>query len=92
MADVTSEGDRLIKSWLLALSKVKRVETELCSARFILKSTEADLAKWLMPDDVQPGEKIAVWYGDSLIQVEVIHEKLGGPSVTIRKRGHKLEI
>jgi hypothetical protein len=44
------------------------------------------LAKWMLPEDVKEGEKIAVWFGDSLIQVEYGYEHTD-PVVTVRARG-----
>ena len=43
------------------------------------------LARWLMPDDMKVGEKIAVWHGSSLFQVELV--SVGEPIVTVRTRG-----
>lgn len=98
MSDVTREGSRLIATWLAASESLERARSSVNRASCDLANAEAALAKWLMPDDMKPGEKIAVWEGDSLFQVElapresfshpdgerhVSHE----PKVTVRTRG-----
>lgn len=99
MNDVTSEGQRLITNWLRAVEEHKCRQQSVTDAHRDVEETEASLAKWLAPPDAKPGEKIAVWFGDSLIQVEVggVQPKLSegaecgpGPSqtkVTVRTRG-----
>lgn len=92
MADVTPEGERLIKRWLAAQDRLGRAKSEVNSADVELRNSANALSKWLLPDDAKPGEKIAVWFGDSLIQAEVPAQ--GGPprdpQVTVRKRGRRL--
>lgn len=99
MSEVVSEGKRLIELWLTARNRVENLDMQRSSAACDVLNAEAALAKWLAPDDAKPGEKIAVWFGDSLIQVEiggVVTETGEGPGfvsstrVTIRKRGPKL--
>lgn len=68
--DLTTEGERRVETWLRAKRNTNRASVELDNARLAESNAECELAKWLLPDDVRPGEKIAVWYGDSLIQVE----------------------
>lgn len=75
------EGERRVEAWLRAKRDTKRVSIELDNARLAESSAECELAKWLLPDDARSGEKIAVWYGDSLIQVEVASVGIGGGSV-----------
>lgn len=98
MSDVTSEGDRLIRNWLRAAERVHQCKLELNTAECDLINAGEALAKWMKPPDAKPGEKIAVWFGDSLIQVEVGGVPRGetvngvGPaptetSVTVRYRG-----
>jgi hypothetical protein len=41
----------------------------------------------MLPDDYKVGEKIALWHGDSLFQVE--KHGSSDPVVTIRTRGHE---
>lgn len=100
MSEVTADGKILIQAWLAAQERVARLTTQVQEARKDVGTAEVALAKWLMPEDARPGEKIAVWFGDSLIQVEVggvvSRNQGGGPDcvsptqVTIRKRGPKL--
>lgn len=54
----------------------------------LAKATDL-LAKWLLPGDAKPGEKIAVWYGDSLVQVEAPHDGQK-PTITVRTRGKSM--
>lgn len=86
--EVTSDGKELIKRWLDAKSLLHRAEAEV--SRRIADDKEAKqlLAKWLLPDDAQPGEKIAVWFGDSLIQVTKGYQNYPH-EVAVRTRGHK---
>ena len=109
MADgeVTLEGTRFIKSWLDAQQSVASANRHLTEAQIDLREAEQNLAKWMLPPDTKPGEKIAVWFGDSLIQVEAgkPHERIkcGGPQddpepdnsiphkVTVRSRGKHFE-
>jgi hypothetical protein len=96
--DVTREGERLLKQWLECLEGTRRAKEYLSRAECAEVNAHRDLAKWLMPPDMKPSEKIGVWVGDSLFQVEMIecvaHPVEGGepqvsyePKVTIRSRG-----
>lgn len=100
MADVTSEGARLIAAFLAAQKSVDMARSALNSAECDRDNSERALAKWLMPSDMKPGEKIAVWHGDSLFQVELAPRESfsteGGashidyePKVTVRTRGKR---
>ena len=84
--EVTSEGKRMIDAWILSQEEVRRSESRLSSAKADEHSTRMALAKWMLPEDVKEGEKIAVWFGDSLIQVEY-GDKRTDPVVTVRARG-----
>ncbi len=97
--EVTREGMWHIQGWLSAREGMERAEKALQSARTDFANAEAKLAKWLMPADMKPGEKIAIWAGDSLFQVELEEQKSypadeNGepivsykPKVTVRSRG-----
>jgi hypothetical protein len=98
MAELTREGEDRTKRFLLAQESVRRAKDALNSAECELSNSEADLAKWLMPSDMKPGEKVAVWMSDSLFQVELVPRESYGaedgsvridhvPKVTIRTRG-----
>lgn len=95
MGELTSEGHRLVEDWLHANERLKRAESEVNSARCEVANTQNALARWLMPADAKTGEQIAVWHGDSLIQVTV-PEKNGltwtDAKVTVRKRGRNLRL
>jgi hypothetical protein len=77
---LTSEGERLVRAWLDAKKGVEHAESQLNSAECALANAHDALAKWLAPGDMKVGEKIAVWHGDSLIQVEKA-EKYAGTDV-----------
>jgi len=96
--DVTREGERLLKRWLESLEETRRAKEHLTRAESDESNAHSELAKWLMPPDMKPSEKIGVWVGDSLFQVEMVervaHSVEGGephfsyePKVTIRSRG-----
>jgi len=98
--DVTADGARLIKAFLGAQEDLASAERSVSSSRCELNNAERALAKWLMPSDMKAGEKVAVWMGDSLFQVELAPQTAyaveGGepvvrhePKVTIRTRGHE---
>ena len=98
MTDVTTEGSRLIARWLGAVRDVELAQGSLRTAENSEINAQAALAKWLMPSDMKPGEKVAVWHGDSLFQVELAPRESFSPQsgeahieyvpkVTIRTRG-----
>lgn len=88
IGDVTSEGRRLIDGWTAAVTNERRVRTSLDSASQSRAAAEQALAKWLLPHDAKPGETIAIWYGDGLIQVENTEP----PTVSIRTRGRQHDL
>lgn len=104
MGDVVPEGERLIKAWLYAQTEIERIKRDLNRAECDERNAQAALAKWLMPSDMKPDEKIAIWFSDSLIQVELAPREayqVGGegdgkviidhvPKVTVRSRGKDL--
>lgn len=73
--DVTDEGRHFIKQWLLMQRRVDDAKKEVTRAECDFANAETALAKWLAPSDITPGEKIGVWYGDSLFQVESVENK-----------------
>ena len=93
----TSEGQRLISTWLGASSELDRRREALYRAQSDAADAEKALVEWMLPPaiDPKPGEKIAIWAGDSLIQVEIGGVVSGdGPvqcqsstRVTVRFRG-----
>ena len=86
---VTPEGRRRIEHWQHAQLEVRRCKDRLNSAETTLTNAIIELGKWLLPSDAIPGEKIAVWFGDSMIQAEVRHNR--DPLITIRTRGRALD-
>jgi|SRR5581483_1354338 len=95
--DVTREGERLLSCWLNAQEELQRAKNAVSRGECEVRNTESALAKWLMPPDMKPDEKIGVWVGDSLFQVELEpRDSFSGdgerhvsyePKVTIRTRG-----
>lgn len=91
---VTREGETLVKAWASAAERVKRLKSELSRAECDRDNAESALSKWLLPPDAVVGEKVAVWFGDSLIQATA-HTCIGsntwcGP-VVVRLRGPKFD-
>ena len=86
MSDVTNEGERLIQNWKDTQVALDRAKSNLTRAECDHSNAETALAKWLTPTDAAIGEKIAVWYGADLVQVEVVATGKS-PKVTWRKRG-----
>jgi hypothetical protein len=99
--DVTSEGNRLISQWLRCIDDHRRKQQAMWDAQKDVNESEAALIKWLAPPHAKPGEKIAVWFGDSLIQVEMGYDVpptqddgIGTrvpTRVTVRSRGKHFE-
>lgn len=101
MNDLVTEGERLVSAYLHAHEELERAKRDVTGSECSVRTAEEALAKWLMPADMKPGEKIAVWRGDSLFQVELVPREsyaVGGdeegkvridhvPKVTVRKRG-----
>jgi hypothetical protein len=87
MSEATSDGKRLIDAWVGAQERERLAQSELNSARCEVSNSQRALAKWMLPDDAKVGEKIAVWHGDSLIQVEMLSH--GDAVVSVRTRGRK---
>jgi len=98
---VTGEGFQILGEWLRAAELVDRERARMDAAYRDLREAEKALITWMLPPVIkpQPGEKLAIWFGDSLIQVEVggvvsttEGSEVGCVSstrVTIRYRGHE---
>lgn len=87
-SDLTAEGRRLVDCWINTQRGLERAKAALNRAECDLQNAQNALARWMLPEDARTGEKIAIWHGDSLIQVEVIG--LGSdPCVTLRLRGKR---
>lgn len=99
--ELTREGLDLVKAWVAAHREVEAARDKLARRQCDLRDAENALARWMAPPVTkpQPGEKIAIWCGDSLFQLEVGGEVGGtageGPramrpdKVTVRYRGSK---
>lgn len=87
---VVGEGQRLLEQWLHAKDRLRSAERQLNSVECDLRNTETELVRWLLPKEAVEGEKIGIWFGDSLIQVECtghISPDLPEGKVTIRQAG-----
>lgn len=97
--DITPEGKHFIKQWLITKHCVEDAKHGVTRAECNFANAETALAKWLAPSDIKPGEKIGVWYGDSLFQVESV-ESLSYPAPIANNseedtnpiRSHKLKV
>lgn len=100
MTDLTREGEQLVSAYIRAEENLRQARSRVNGAECDMQNAETALAKWLMPTDMKPGEKIAVWRGDSLFQVELApmeaYSTSGDtvtvsqePKVTVRTRGRK---
>lgn len=69
-SQVTSDTERLVKNWLEAQEELRTAITNQQRKTTELHQAAEALAKFLLPADVKPGEKIGIWYGDSLILAE----------------------
>lgn len=71
--NITQEGLELVRSWLRARALAKRAQDEYFRCNTECADAEKALAKWMAPPVIKPksGEKLAIWCGDSLIQLEV---------------------
>jgi hypothetical protein len=100
---VTQEGFRVLSEWLRASNTAEAQRARMDAAYRDLEEAQEALVAWMLPPAIkaQPGERICIWFGDSLIQVEVggVCSNVGGNShrtstkVTVRYQGrefHKL--
>ena len=87
--EVVPKGRGLIEKWLQAQEELAQANRAVNSAECTVKNSHDALAKWLAPDDIEIEEKISVWMGDSLFQVEKMAGLNGALNVTVRTRGRK---
>ena len=87
---VTSDGSIQIRRWVRANIRVRAVKNGLRSAEFDRDNAALDLAKFLLPDDPEPGEKFAIWFGDSLIEcvAPILNGRAG--TVSVRQAGKSI--
>ena len=100
---LTQEGLTLVTAWVAAQREVEAARSTLARRQCDLREAEQALARWMAPavTKPQPGEKISIWCGDSLFQLEVGGDMGGtageGPRemrpdrVTVRYRGSKFD-
>lgn len=88
----TREGVDLAKEWVAAANRVKDLEAALSRARCDRDNAEIALSKWLLPPDATVGEKVSMWFGDSLIQATAdtcVSSNTWTGKVVVRLRGPK---
>lgn len=90
----TLEGIKLVKAWQAAEEYLARNKQEVVRAECDLSNAVTALGRWMCPGDVKPGEKFCVWYGDSLIQVELLTPDAPGVAastykISVRARGRR---
>lgn len=84
---LTAQGESLIASWKHCQRRVEIAQREVEQARADFAEVSNTLGKWLLPPDAKQGERIAIWWIDSLVQVELKGE--GAVEVTLRYRGRE---
>lgn len=84
----TDEGKRHVDRWREAQTDLSTAKSRLSTAECELANATAALGKWMCPADAKVGEKFCVWYGDSLIEVEL--SVTGSYKVSARNRGRSL--
>lgn len=87
---VVGAGTELVKEWVDAHSRVQRLRSEINRQECNAANATIALARFLIPTGVktQVGEKFCIWFGDSLIQVEIGDN--GNHNVTIRMEGKSI--
>lgn len=88
----TREGVDLAKEWVSATERVKRLQAESNRAQCDLDNAETALSKWLLPPDATVGEKVSMWFGDSLLQATAdtcVGSNVWTGKVVVRLRGPK---
>lgn len=102
-ANITREGLDLVKNWLNAKRRREYVQRTASQAWADENDAAKALANWMAPQVIKPkpGEKISIWCGDSLIQLEVGGVTSGGTGsepghmssdeITVRFRGNHFE-
>lgn len=83
----TAEGNAKIEAWKEAQKRLERARREVNSAECDLANATNALGKWLMPPDAKQGEKIAIWYVDSLVEATMVD--LHSFEVSLRYRGRE---
>lgn len=87
---LTADGKRFVNGWKDAQTALASAKQRVSSEESRLSNAESALIKWLCPEDVKVGEKLAVWHLDSLIQVEVTGLTPTRGKLSVRARGDSL--
>lgn len=82
----TATGERLLKEWLAAAEEAQRHRRSAERYTNAEKEAEAAFGKWLLPEDAAEGEKVCMWNGSNLIQVEKLEDDEVRVSIRIRKK------
>lgn len=69
--DPVSAAVRLIKEFEETKQLLNTARSDVVRRNLDMEQAERTLGEWLRPKDMVPGEKIGVWFGDSLYQVEL---------------------
>ena len=99
----TRDGSQLVTEWLRARDAYEAAREVLYRRGSEQQEAEKALVAWLLPPVIkpQPGEKICIWVGDSLLQVEVggvitpggegASGSVSSATLTVRYRGAEFE-
>jgi aminopeptidase C len=85
MSDLTIKTERLVDAWKHWSDKVEKAKSVLEQTIIEADIAETELARWLIPEDADPGEQFNVWHGSTILCAE--KTMLGKFKVSIRKRG-----
>lgn len=83
----TTKVELLIKAWYQSARELESLKTRVDQLTIQHKEHTEQLADILLPADALAGEKIGVWYGDSIIMAS--HNN-GVKRVEVRQRGRSL--
>ncbi len=90
----TNHGVQAAKRWVAAVKRLELMKAELNRAQCEASNAESALAAWLLPPDAVVGEKVSMWFGDTLLQAqakECIGTKQWAGPVTVRIKGPQFE-
>jgi len=90
-AGVTQEGLTKVRNWLRAKDEVRIRQAALEKAQAELDQCADEFARWILPPDRRPQEKISVWIWDSLFSAELVGAS-PGDFFNPPKDIHKVEI
>ncbi|MGH8217376.1 MAG: hypothetical protein ACREUT_02215 [Steroidobacteraceae bacterium] len=70
---ITHEGLQLVRAWVRAKADATQAREALYRANDDEREAMRAFANWMAPQVIKPkpGEKISIWVGDSLFQLEV---------------------